>query len=63
MATDVIITPVPVDTALQIEDDKGDGQRMVANVDETPPSDCVPTPHNVSVTMQKLEGIADTTDD
>ena len=32
MATDVIITPVPVDTALQIEDDKGDGQRMVANV-------------------------------
>ena len=55
--TDVIITPTPVNTALQIKDEKGDGQRMVANVDEIQTSDCVPTPHDENVTTQQPEGV------
>ena len=35
---------------------------MVLNVNETPPSDCVPTPHDDDLTTQQPEGVADITD-
>ena len=52
MGIDRIVTPAPADTALQIKDDKGDEQRMAANVDETPPSVHIPTPHDEDMTTQ-----------
>ena len=63
MGIDRIITPAPANTGLQIKDDKGDGQHMVANVNETPPRFCVPTPHDEDMSTQQLEDVADTTVD
>ena len=63
MGIDRIVALAPADTVLQIKNDKGDGQRMFANVDETPPSDCVPTPHEEDMTTQQPEEVADTTVD
>ena len=58
-------TPAPPNMALQTEDDKGDGQRVVMNIDDTPPSDRVPTPaqHDEDVPTQRPEVVVNTNDD
>ena len=55
MGADVMAPPTPLSKELQTEDDRGEEQHVVVDVDETPSKDYVQTPvqHDEDVTTQR----------